>query len=45
MPYPEQLQYGYFYGATTPSGPRPPYYRGFTITLGHTTFCRTPLDE
>jgi len=31
--------------ATAPSGPRPPHYRGFTITLRHTTFVRTPLDE
>jgi len=28
-----------------PSGPWPPHYRGFMITLRHTTFCRTPLDE
>jgi hypothetical protein len=28
-----------------PSGPGPPYYRGFTITLRHTTLDRTPLDE
>jgi hypothetical protein len=27
------------------SGPRPPHYRGFTITLRHTTLGRTPLDE
>jgi hypothetical protein len=26
-----------------PSGPGPPYYRGFTITLRHTTLGRTPL--
>jgi hypothetical protein len=32
-------------GATAPSGPGPPQYRGFTITLRHTTLCRTPLDE
>ena len=31
--------------ATTPSGPGPPHYRGFTITLRHTTLSRTPLDE
>jgi len=29
----------------SPSGPRPPHYRGFTITLRHTTLGRTPLDE
>jgi hypothetical protein len=28
-----------------PVGPRPPHYRGFTITLWHTTLGRTPLDE
>jgi len=28
-----------------PSAPRPPHYRGFTITLRRTTFRRTPLDE
>jgi len=28
-----------------PSGPRPPHYRGFMITLRHTTLSRTPLDE
>jgi hypothetical protein len=32
-------------GLTTPSRPRPPHYRGFTITLRHTTLGRTPLDE
>jgi hypothetical protein len=29
----------------TPSGPGPAHYRGFTITLRHTTLIRTPLDE
>jgi hypothetical protein len=28
-----------------PSGPRPPHYRGFAITLRHTTLGRTHLDE
>ena len=28
-----------------PSVPRPPQYRGFTITLRHTTVGRNPLDE
>jgi len=28
----------------SPTGPRPPHYRGFTITLRHTTLGRTPLD-
>ena len=32
-------------GATAPIGPGPPHYRGFTITLRHTTLCRTPLDK
>jgi len=32
-------------GATAPSGPGPPHYRGFTITFRHTTLGRTPLDE
>ena len=26
------------HGALAPGGPEPPYYRGFTITLRHTTF-------
>jgi hypothetical protein len=34
----------FFHGATTPSGPGPPHYRGFTITLRHTTLGRTLLD-
>jgi hypothetical protein len=29
----------------SPSGPRSHHYRGFTITLRHTTLGRTPLDE
>jgi hypothetical protein len=32
-------------GVTSPSGPEPPTYRGFTITLTHTTLGRTSLDE
>ena len=35
----------FFHGATTPSGPGPLHYRGFTVTLRHTTLGRTPLDE
>jgi hypothetical protein len=37
--YPEPVPYIYiyacilFHGATAPSGPWPPHYRGFTITL------------
>jgi hypothetical protein len=26
----------FFHGAAAPSGPGPPHYRGFTITLRHT---------
>jgi hypothetical protein len=32
-------------GVTAPIGPRPPHYRGFTITLRHTTLGRAPLYE
>ena len=35
----------FFHIETAPSGPRPPHYRGFTITLRHITFRRTPLEE
>jgi len=31
----------HFYGATASSGPGPPHFRGFTITLRHTTIGRT----
>jgi hypothetical protein len=30
------------HGAAAPSGPGPPHYRGFTITLRHTALGRTP---
>jgi hypothetical protein len=33
------------HGTTAPSAPGSPHYRGFTITLRHTTFGRTPLDK
>jgi hypothetical protein len=33
------------YGTTAPNGPGAHHYRGFTITLRHTTLGRTPLDE
>jgi len=36
---------GSLHAATTLSEPGPPYNWGFTITLRHTTFSRTPLDE
>jgi hypothetical protein len=32
-------------GTSESRWPGPPHYRGFTITLGHTTVGRTPLDE
>jgi hypothetical protein len=32
-------------GARAPSGPGPPHYRSFTITLRHTTLSRTLLDK
>jgi hypothetical protein len=35
----------FFHGVSTPSGPGPPHYRGFTITLRHTTLGWTSLDE
>jgi hypothetical protein len=34
-----------FYGATAPTGPAPPHYRGFTTTLIHSTRGRFPLVE
>jgi len=33
------------HGATAPSGPAPPHYRGFTVTLRHTTLGRILLEE
>jgi hypothetical protein len=48
---PVSVSYDYYYrsfiyhGATVLSRPRPPLYRGFTVTLRHTTFVRIPLDE
>jgi len=35
----------FYHGATASSGPGPPYYRDFTITLRHSTLGRAPLDE
>jgi hypothetical protein len=35
----------FFNAATVPRWPTPTHYRGFTITLRHTTVGRTPLDE
>jgi hypothetical protein len=34
----------FLYGATAPSEPRPPLYRGFAITLRHTKLSSMPLD-
>jgi hypothetical protein len=34
-----------FYCSRAPSGPGPPYFRGFSVTLRYTTLVRTPLDE
>jgi hypothetical protein len=39
------LKFRFFHGTTAPCGPGPPHYRGFIITLRHTTLGRTPLDE
>jgi hypothetical protein len=38
-------RYFFSHGSTVPSEPRLPHCWGFGITLRHTTFCRTPLDE
>jgi hypothetical protein len=35
----------FFHGPTSPSGPRPPHYRGFMITLRNTTRSKTLLEE
>ena len=35
----------FFFGYTAPSGPGPCRYRGFTITLRHTTLGRSSLDD
>jgi hypothetical protein len=35
----------HLHGLRTPSGPEPPNYRGFMITLRRTTLGRTPVDE
>ena len=33
------------HAATAPGEPSPPHYRGFTITLRHSTLVKSPLDE
>ena len=39
------ITFFFYHGAPAPSGPRPPHYRGFTISLRRTTVGRTPPDE
>jgi len=39
------ILYYFYHGAMVPSRPRPAHYRGFMITLIHTTLGRTPLGE
>ena len=40
------LRHSFFNMAQQPlGGPRPPHYRGFTITLRHVALGRTPHDE
>jgi len=38
-------QHIFSHDATAPSGQGPPYYRGFTITLRHTTVGRIPVED
>jgi len=40
----ESLLRCFFYGATAPGGPECPHYRGFEITLRHTTVGRARMD-
>jgi len=42
---PDNNHFLFYHGATAPSRSRPTHYRGFMITLRHTTLGRTPLDE
>ena len=37
--------YIFFHGAAAPSGPGPPHYRSFMITIRHNTLGRIPLGE
>jgi len=39
------VDFFFFHGAAAHSRPGPPHYRGFTITLRHTTTIRAPVDE
>jgi len=44
--YPRVIAYFFFEPwCNSPSGPRPPHYRGFTSTLRHTTLSKTPLEK
>jgi hypothetical protein len=45
MPHRVPYTYDLFHGARAPGGPGSTHYRGFTITLRHTTLGRTPLGE
>jgi hypothetical protein len=40
-----RILFFFFHGAAAPSGPGPPHYRVFTMTLRHATLGRTPLGE
>jgi len=39
------VYYPFYHGAKAPSGPKPPHYQGFPITLRHATLSKNPLDE
>jgi hypothetical protein len=43
--YTVPLLFLHSHGATASNGPEPTHYRGFKITLRHTTLGGTPLDE
>jgi len=43
--FPHHYNIFLFHGTAAPSGPGAPHIRRFTITLRHTTFGRTTLDE
>jgi hypothetical protein len=38
-------EFGFLHGSTVHSVPQPPHYRGFAITLRHTTLGTTPLEK
>jgi len=39
------LLFFFYHDTTALSGPRPPHYQGFMITLRHTTVGRAPVDK